>query len=147
MIPALTKFMDKVVKQPDGCWEWQSYKRSGYGRLRLNGKAVSAHRISYDSFVGPIPDGLLVCHTCDNRKCVNPEHLFLGTHADNGADMAQKGRAADKSGLNNGRAKLTEADVLAIRADTRSGPKIAKEYGLSRQSVQNIRHKITWSHI
>jgi hypothetical protein len=95
---ALDRFISKVKKKPSGCWEWQgTMKKNGYGifqdRTREgSGKQLQAHRFSFEIFHGEIPPGLLVCHHCDNPKCVNPEHLFLGTHKDNTQDMIRKGR-------------------------------------------------------
>lgn len=77
----------------NGCWEWQKYKNEwGYGRLRHNGKKVLAHRASYEVFKGDFDKNLLVCHSCDNPSCVNPDHLFLGTNKDNVDDCISKGR-------------------------------------------------------
>jgi hypothetical protein len=89
--PALERFQSMVSVGP-GCWEWVAAKdRDGYGQFKGNGH-VRAHRFSYDEFVGPIPEGLQVLHRCDNPSCVNPEHLWVGTNADNMADKCEKGR-------------------------------------------------------
>src|SRR6266404_7110558 len=109
-----------------GCLEWIGSRRgtgiNGYGRVcvgsRSNGtrKTVSAHRYSYEIFVGSIPEGMWVLHKCDNPPCINPEHLFLGDRMDNTLDRDNKGRNKITAGQNNGFAKLTEQDVNEIRA-------------------------------
>jgi HNH endonuclease len=86
------RFWDKVLVG-DNCWEWQGYKdQRGYGRTRIDGKGLLTHRVAWTIWNGPIPDGALVCHHCDNPSCVRPAHLFLGTHRDNTRDMLDKDR-------------------------------------------------------
>lgn len=108
--------------------------RAGYGTVRIGGAdegRVLAHRLSWELTYGSVPAGMFVCHRCDNRACVNPAHLFLGTAADNQQDMASKNR----SGL----AKLTLTQVDSIRADTRPPGAVAADYGISRSHVEKIR--------
>lgn len=90
--PPEERFWDKVVKT-ESCWLWDaSVDRKGYGKINHNGKPKSAHRLSYEIAYGPIPEGMFVCHKCDNPPCVRPDHLFIGTNKDNMADMKSKGR-------------------------------------------------------
>jgi len=110
---------------------------------------VLAHRYSYEFHVGPIPSGLCVCHSCDNRRCVNPKHLFLGTNADNVADREKKerGNGGGLPGEDCGRAKLKTDQVLAILADRRPSTVVANELGIAGTTVRNIRTGRTWKHV
>lgn len=128
---------------PDECWEFTSPRnRHGYGRIGYQREAWLAHRLAYATWVGPIPDGAVVCHTCDNPPCCNPAHLFIGTQLDNIADMARKGRA--RRGERVPTSKLTEADVRAIRADTRLQSVIAADYGIDHSAVWKIQKGTRW---
>lgn len=164
------RFWSKVHKT-DTCWLWTAHNERGYGRFKFDGRAQSAHRVAWQLTHGPIPKwtgqitGVCVCHTCDNPACVNPAHLRLGTQAENVADMKAKGRA-DRTkkargsangtntkperrprGIANGSAKLTVAEVLAIRADTRTQDAIASDYHIAQTSVSRIKRGLGWAHL
>src|SRR6187455_1405138 len=105
------------VNPDTNCWEWTGHKLpKGYGRIGKDGKLYQTHRLAYELARGPIPQGMHVCHHCDNPSCINPDHLFVGTNADNHADKIAKDRQAKPRGIKNAAAKLNEADVRAIRA-------------------------------
>lgn len=139
--------IDSVYYSVDGCHYWLgSVGSEGYGRFYLhNGRQVGAHRASYMAFIGDIPDGLFVCHQCDNPICVNPAHLFLGTPADNVADMISKGR--NKFPSIHFKAKLTEDQVMEIRQSTLSRKELSAKYSISQGSLSQLINRKSWTHI
>lgn len=143
------KFWARVNKTA-GCWEWTaSLNGWGYGQVSFRGARVGTHRISWILTNGDISDGLLVCHKCDNPKCVNPDHLFLGTQQDNMTDMISKDRHA--AGSKDGRAKLNETTVVDIRKEYSLGETthklLAIKYGVSQSAIRFIIIRRTWKHV
>ena len=137
------------VRKADGCWEWQAgVGKNGYGQIGFRGGIVTSHRAAWILTNGPIPDGLYVCHHCDNRKCCNPDHLFLGTFQDNMSDMVSKGRHGGSSGENHPKALLTWDTVREIRARYKAGNIIqrdlAVEYGVSTPTIAGVVRNYTW---
>lgn len=144
---AIKRFFTKVSKTK-ACWNWTAGLNSyGYGQFKFCGKPISAHRFSYIAFVKSVPKGLLVCHTCDNRKCVNPNHLWLGTEYDNAHDCVSKGRQTRLKGVSNGQSILTELQVLEIRQSKSSSYKIAPLYNVAASTIRSIRNKARWAHL
>ena len=150
------RFMQNF-KKTTGCWEWLGSKKSnGYGVIGRGGRgggSVYVHRLSYEIFIGPIPDGLYVCHTCDNRPCVRPSHLFIGTQKDNMVDAWNKGRLnlPTETGEDHYAAKLTREQVVNIleeRKHKRTKRKIlARRYGISINTLDCILYGRTWKTI
>jgi hypothetical protein len=133
-----------------GCWDWiKLIQYTGYGYLHFEGKPTGAHRVSWILHNGVIPLKMCVCHKCDNRKCVNPGHLFLGTKAENAYDKAAKGRAP--KGNDNPYAKLTEELVLNLFTEYQTGDitqkEIAKKYDIAQSTVSNIVAGFSWRHV
>lgn len=149
------RFMENVSIGTD-CWEWTGCQDGrGYGRISVASKPRKAHRLSYELFVGD-PSGMFVCHSCDNRKCVNPAHLFLGTASDNLADMGRKGRQRlqvnpeHARGEKNNQSLLTTEKVKEIKRRLASGePKrsIADSYGVRPCTIYSIAEGRNWSHV
>jgi hypothetical protein len=161
----LDRFLAKIdksgpVPQHDpslgSCWLWtSSIHKSGYGLFFMPGKhrnaaKAKAHRVSYELFVGPIPEGLDVLHRCDVRRCVNPDHLYPGTDADNMRDRDSRGRRPPPTGTKNGRAKLTEEAVREIKRALAAGEtqtSLGRRYGVAQGQISNIALGKQWAHV
>lgn len=145
------RFWSKVDKlSEDGCWEWTGFlMNTGYGGFHsVHGELVLSHRQSWILTNGDIPEGMKVLHRCDNRKCVNPTHLFLGTDSDNVADMVAKNRQA--RGETQGHAKLTTAQVLQIRHYYKCGNSqkvIAQLFDVDKATIGEIVRREIWKHV
>jgi len=133
------------------CWNWKAGKYpNGYGSFAtIRDKSEGAHRVAWRLSNGE-PGDMHVLHKCDNKRCVNPAHLFIGTPADNNADRASKGRSADIRGEKHPMCKLTESDVMAIRSIRKNGKtlkEIASMFGISHSNVSMICNRVNWRHI
>lgn len=150
----MDRFMDKCIPEPNsGCWLWLgASKANGYGHMWDGERYEIAHRLSYRLHCGPIPEGAVVCHSCDTRCCVNPSHLWVGTQQENLRDCVRKGR------LNPGRfpgeahrdAKLTEEAVQEIRADLGKygfRKRLAQKFGVAEGTISNVRARFSWRHV
>jgi len=143
----LMKLYDrKVLKNPAGCWSWIDIK-SGYGTIKCNNKIISGHVASWLINYGEIPEGMWVLHSCDNRSCSNPTHLFLGSPKDNSRDMISKKRNNPVRGSKHYSAKLNELQVSEIKKLLELGYSqylISRHYTVSRSSIEDIKFKRTW---
>jgi hypothetical protein len=140
---------DYLVDPVTGCWNWQLAKdRRGYGRRRFNGRSGRpAHRAAYEIANGPIPDGMCVCHRCDNPSCVNPDHLFIGTYADNNHDRDRKGHQVSLVGEASRAAVITSDQAREIRRRCAEGERqasVARDLGVSKTVVWGVVHRKTW---
>lgn len=162
-LPDEERFWRQVGKT-EGCWEWQGCKTNNYGRCLYQGKLTSTHRVSWLLTHGSIDDGLFVLHHCDNRRCVRPSHLYLGTAADNARDARERGRfpTGDRSfshlhpelmrrGQDSPTSKLQDEQVMEIRRLYRSGnhttDSLAELFGVTRACISAIVRNITWTHL
>jgi len=144
-IPPAERFWDKVdIKGADDCWNWTGgILGSGYGQFTLvDHKSTPAHRFAYELVKGNIPDGLFVCHACDNRRCCNPTHLWLGTNKDNMQDMVRKGRNAVRKGSDANTSKFTNEQVRQIRSDYADGKYTKKDlrsmYKVTKATIERM---------
>jgi hypothetical protein len=140
----------KKVRKNDlhQCWPWMgglTYK--GYGSVNIGGRQLRAHRVAYELDCGKIPAGMYVCHTCDNPRCCNTSHLFLGTSQENTADRHRKGRDTKVRGEAHHKARITEAAVLDIRKKRLRCKEYAALYGLTAESVRAIQRRKSWKHL
>lgn len=158
------RFNSKVVKssaKPDTsdpryhgltpCHEWLGSQCKGYGTINIRGKILRSHRVAWTMTHGPIPDGLWILHKCDNRRCVNPDHLFIGTNDDNMKDMYSKGRGNKSRGTSSYLAKLDERAVMTIRSDYAGGhfsqQQLANRHGVSQAVISAAILRKTWKHV
>ena len=142
------KLIDKLVQTESGCWEFVGGRTGqGYGALSINHtQQYAAHRLAYELWKGPIPTGMVVCHSCDNKPCCNPDHLFIGTHQDNKDDEISKGRHV--KGSKQGNSKLKEDDVIEIKRLILTGKMTLKSiglrYGVTGEAIGLIKNGTNW---
>lgn len=144
----LSRFWSKVNQNsgPDGCWIWTGLRHPfGYGRFGCNKQKMLAHRVSYELEYGKLSSDQCVCHRCDNPCCVNPKHLFAGSRSINAADRDSKGRTLKGSQVKN--SKLSEQQVLDIRASTASITDLSREYNVGYANIWAIIKRKSWTHI
>lgn len=148
-MPTVEERFWSKVKKTDGCWLWTAWVNVwGYGGFYVGGADVGAHRFSYELHKGKIPKGLLVRHKCHNPSCVNPEHLVVGTQADNMNDCVKAGRQC--KGETRPKAKLTEKQVVEIKSRVSMGAgtkELSEIYGVSKSTISNIKYGRRWKHI
>lgn len=146
----------RIEVDSNECWNWKkSLAGNRYGCAWIDGKRISAHRASFQEFIGDIPEGMCVCHKCDNTRCINPSHLFLGTQKDNMRDASRKNRFTHHkgfflSGENHRMAKLSEKEVVSIIDRLNLGEtqiSIAKDFGINQSTISDIKRKKHWKHI
>ena len=148
----ITSVFEHYTADENGCWNWTLGKSKGYGAINYMGRVWLAHRVAYEMTKGRIPDGMSVCHSCDNPGCINPDHLFAGTHRDNMIDKETKGRAnhVGMSGTKNHNARLTEAKVISLLRDYVAGiprRELCNRFGLQESSLSSYTDGKAWTHL
>lgn len=152
------RLLSNIQKTESGCWDWTKSFRNGYGVLSLSGKNHSAHRLSYQVFKGNIPEGMLICHSCDNKKCINPDHLFIGSYSDNTKDAVLKGIIVVPKGkeFETGhlpknstldKEKAQELKQFTLANPDMKCPEIAKMFEVKNQLVRDIRAGRTYINV
>lgn len=142
--------LGSIPEPMSGCWIWLGGTNAkGYAHLRYNTKMMRGNRFAWEAFKGLIPDSLLVLHRCDNRLCVNPEHLFLGTDLENAKDRDAKGRHITQTprGSRHGRSKFRPSDIITIRHSSETCTALAQKYGVTPAAIRFIKRRINWKHI
>jgi hypothetical protein len=147
--PVQERFWEKVHKStdPSDCWTWLAGRNHwGYGTFGINRHSFLAHRVAWEMKNGPIPLGVCVLHRCDNRPCLNPDHLFLGTQTENVRDMDEKGRRKPPRGERNASSRLKASDIPEIRLlyGKLSGPKTGERFGVSSSTIYKVWHGEKW---
>jgi hypothetical protein len=143
-------FKNINIASENDCWVYKGNIKRGYGSIYSNGHCIGAHRVSYQYHKGEIPESMFICHACDNKLCVNPKHLFIGTPLDNMRDKIQKGRSNYALGSNTGSPKLTETQVKEIKLKLLQNLSIkclSEEYNVCRETIRRIKIGRRWSHI
>lgn len=139
------------IKSKDECWNYKGPKLSGgYGLFILNGKRIVASRLAYELSFGRIPDGMQVCHRCDNPPCCNPHHLFIGTSKDNAIDKIKKGRGVDNKGDRHGMAKLSTSsitDIIEMKKNGITQTEISKSLSVNQSTISRIVNGLRWRHL
>lgn len=138
-----------TVVDDNGCWNWRRYIHLGYGKTAYKGRMMQAHRFAWTVLRGPIPEGMQLNHTCHNRACVNPAHLYLGTQLENMEDMKRAGRSSmnRRRGERHVCAKLTEDQVRMILGSDETTASLARLHGVSESLVRAVRKRLIWRHV
>lgn len=145
----IKKLLDYSTPVPEtGCWLWEKcVDKNGYGLTSYLGRQYRAPRLSYELFIGSIPDSYVVCHKCDTPLCINPKHLFVATQKENLEDAATKGRMNQPHGEQHPHTRLTEAQVYYILGSDERNTILAKELGVKQHTISSIRSGKRWKHI